>query len=879
MIKAMGADELRQAFLDYFAAREHKLERSAPLVPQGDATLLFVNAGMVPFKEIFTGRQKRPAARATSSQKCVRAGGKHNDLENVGVTARHHTFFEMLGNFSFGDYFKSEACAWAWSFLTTELGLPKDRLWITIHDSDDEAHAIWRDEVGIPEERILRCGDADNFWAMGDTGPCGPCTEIHWDRRPGEAGDPLADDTRLLELWNLVFMQYERSADGTLSELAAKSIDTGMGLERIAAVLVGEESNYHTDLFLPILEGTAAEAGLTYGRGDSETDVALRVVADHARATTFLVADGVLPSNMGRGYVLRRIMRRAIRQGRTLGFDENFFATACERVIARMQAAYPDLADARQLILKVADNEETAFRRTLGRGLGLLQESIAQLEPGGALEGETAFMLYDTYGFPIDLTRLIMSEQGFAVDEEGFEAAMAAQRQRSRGELGVAGTERVYHQLAGEFGATEFTGYPSADSQGLEGSSEVLALVADGVCVGRVTSGSRAVAVLRSTPFYGESGGQIGDAGALAWTGGAADVAHTGKHEGLHTLEVEVKEGALAVGQVVEQRVDGARRRAIRAHHSATHLLHSALQEVLGEHCKQAGSAVHPDRLRFDFTHFSAVTPDELQQVERHVNSWVCENAAVETVLMDLDEAKDAGAMAMFGEKYDERVRTVRIGADSFELCGGTHVERAGDIGFFRIVSEGALAAGVRRIEAVTGLAALATVHDDHERAVRTAALLKTSPAQLGERIQGMQARLKDTEAELSELRSQLAASQSADLLGQVVECEGLQTLSAVVPDAKPSDLKELAEKLRDQLSDGVIVLGSAHGPKAFLQVVVSGEAGAQVHAGQLVKALATHIRGGGGGRPDMAQAGGGHPDGLSAALEALPEALRAQLS
>ena len=878
-MKTMGADELRKAFLDYFATHQHKKQRSAPLVPQGDATLLFVNAGMVPFKEIFTGRQKGPSARATSSQKCVRAGGKHNDLENVGVTARHHTFFEMLGNFSFGDYFKSEACAWAWEFLTQELGLPQDRLWITIHDSDDEAHEIWSKEIGVPESRILRCGDEDNFWAMGDTGPCGPCTEIHWDRRPGEEGDPLADDTRLLELWNLVFMQFERSADGQLAELAAKSIDTGMGLERIAAVLVGEESNYHTDLFLPIIEGTATDAGVTYGRADSPTDIALRVVADHARATTFLVADGVLPSNIGRGYVLRRIMRRAIRQGRTLGFDTNFFAAACQRVIERMVDAYPDLSDAKELILKVADNEETAFRRTLDRGLGLLHESLGALNPGDSLPGDTAFMLYDTFGFPIDLTRLIVSEQGFVVDEPGFESAMAAQRERSRGDLGVAGTDAIYHRLAGEFGTTNFVGYPTAEGPGLEAVSEVIALVVDGADAGRVATGGQAVALLRETAFYGESGGQIGDAGTLSWDGGCATVHHTGKNEGLHTLEIKVIEGALTVGQRVEQRVDGDRRRSIRSHHSATHLLHSALQEVLGEHCKQAGSAVHPDRLRFDFTHFSAVTADEICQIESRVNTWICTNAAVDTVVMDLDEAKEAGATAMFGEKYDEHVRTVRIGPESFELCGGTHVDRAGDIGFFRIVSESALAAGVRRIEAVTGLSALATVHADQERAIQTAALLKTSPAQLAERIQGMQARLKETEAELTELRRQMAASQSTGLLDQIADVEGFKTLSAVVPDAKPSDLKELAENLRDQIGDGVIVLGSAHGPKAFLQVVVSGDAGRHLHAGHLVKKLASHIRGGGGGRPDIAQAGGGHPDGLPAAIDAVADALREQLS
>jgi alanyl-tRNA synthetase len=878
-MKSMGADELRATYLRFFTEREHKQLRSAPLVPQGDATLLFINAGMVPFKEIFTGRQTPPATRVVSSQKCVRAGGKHNDLENVGVTKRHHTFFEMLGNFSFGDYFKAEACAWAWQFLTDELELPKDRLWITIHDSDDEAQIIWEQKIGVPAERILRCGDKDNFWAMGDTGPCGPCTEIHWDRRPGESGDPLADDSRLLELWNLVFMQYERDAKGKLADLAAKSIDTGMGLERIAAVLAGEESNYHTDLFLPIIEGTAAQAGVTYERSDSTLDVALRVVADHARAATFLIADGVLPSNVGRGYVLRRIMRRAVRQGRVLGFESNFFAKACERVIDRMSGAYPDLRDAQGLILKVADNEEGAFRRTLDRGCGLLEESLAGLDTGQSLAGEMAFKLYDTFGFPIDLTRLIAAEHGFGVDEPGFKTSMEAQRERSRGELGLAGTGAVYHELHGQFGSSRFIGYAQPDNPGLEGSGELLALVVDDAQSGRVSAGSQAVAIVDSTPFYGESGGQIGDSGMLTWAAGSAKVLHTGKKEGLHTLEIEVLEGALTVGQRVDQKVDGEKRKTIRAHHSATHLLHSALQEVLGDHCKQAGSAVNADRLRFDFTHFSAVTGDELRGVETLVNGWVCANAEVSTIVMDLDEAKEAGATAMFGEKYAEEVRTVRIGEPSFELCGGIHVDRAGDIGFFRILSESALAAGVRRIEAVCGLAALASFHAESMRAQKTAALLKTTPAQLGERLTSMQQRLKEAEAELGTLRKQVAASQSTDLLAQVVEIAGIQTLAVALEGTKPDDLRELAESLAKQLPDSVIVLGGSAGPKAFLQVAVNGTVQGRVHAGKLVKVLARHIRGGGGGRPDMAQAGGAYPDGLALAIESLPEALSDILS
>jgi alanyl-tRNA synthetase len=875
-MKRLGADELRKAYLDFFAERGHRIMRSSPLVPQGDATLLFVNAGMVPFKEIFTGRQARPEPpRATTSQKCVRAGGKHNDLENVGVTARHHTFFEMLGNFSFGDYFKAEACQYAWSFLTEVLEVPKDRLWITIFETDEEAQEIWQNQIGVAPERILRCGAKDNFWAMGDTGPCGPCTEIHWDRRPDEAGDPLADDTRLLEIWNLVFMQYERASDGTLNDLAAKSIDTGMGLERIAAVLAGEASNYHTDLFLPIIEGTAAQAGTSYGRSDSREDIALRVIADHARATTFLVADGVLPSNLGRGYVLRRIVRRAIRHGRSLGLNANFFADACARVIERMVNAFPELGEARELILKVADNEETAFRRTLERGLALLDECIADLEDSAEVPGETAFKLYDTYGFPIDLTRIIAAEQGHPVDEAGFDAAMTAQRERSRGELGVGGVGAVFHELAGRLGSTKFVGYPTAASEGLTGEGNVMSLLLDGAEVSRLDCGAKGRLIVDSTPFYGESGGQVGDSGRITWDGGSAVVSHTGKQAGLHTLSLEVSEGSLVLGTTVQQHVDGAARRQIRANHSATHLLQAALQEVLGDHVKQAGSNVTVDRLRFDFTHFSALTVDERRAVESLINQWVCENAAAETVVMDLEAARAAGAMAMFGEKYDDDVRTVRLGAQSFELCGGTHVDRVGDIGLFRLLTEGALAAGVRRIEAVTGAAAVQALHLEDQRFADAAALLKTSPAQLGDRISGLQARLKESTDALSQLQGQQAAQQAEGLLAQATEVAGMVTIAAQVEGAKPDVLKALAEELRERMGSGVVLLGSAAGPKAFLQVVVSGDLKNRAHAGKLVGVLARHIGGGGGGRPDIAQAGGGKPAGLSDAIAAFPAALR----
>ncbi|MBM65997.1 MAG: alanine--tRNA ligase [Myxococcales bacterium] len=877
----MSADELRQAFLDYFADREHKILRSSPLVPEGDATLLFTNAGMVQFKEIFTGRQQRPAARATTSQKCVRAGGKHNDLENVGRTARHHTFFEMLGNFSFADYFKSEACAMAWDFLTKTLELPAERLWITIFETDDEAQRIWTQEIGVPAERVLRCGEKDNFWAMGDTGPCGPCTEIHWDRHPEASGDPLADDSRLLELWNVVFMQFERNAEGELTPLVRGSIDTGAGLERLAAVLRGEASNYHTDLFLPIIEGTAKDGGVAYERSDRPEDVALRVIADHARATTFLVADGVLPGNLGRGYVLRRIIRRAIRHGECLDFSGHFFAAACDRVITRMQVAYPELKEARELILKVAENEESAFRRTLDRGLALLEQAFAGLETGDSLPGETAFQLYDTYGFPLDLTRLIAEERGLGLDEDGFEAAMAVQKEQSRGALGVTGTGAVFHELSGRIPATEFIGYPDAigDGLGLSGKGEVVALLQEQMEVDQIRAGAKGIALVDRTPFYGESGGQIGDAGELQWPGGRAEVHHTGKQEGLHTLEITVIEGDLAVGCGVDQQVDGLRRQKIRANHSATHLLQAALQEVLGDHVGQAGSAVGPDRLRFDFTHFAALTPDEKQAVEAHVNHWVVANHGAETVVMDLDEARSAGAVAMFGEKYDEEVRTVRLGPESFELCGGTHVSRTGDIGFFKIVSESAIAAGQRRIEAVTGSDAVGVVHQTERDLAEHAGLLKTSPAQLGDRIRGLQGQLKAALTELEALKSEVRSGQSTELVDQAQELDGIRYIAAHLPDTDGRSLRELADTLRDRLGEGVVMLAGDKGPKAFLQIAVSKELAGRAHAGQMIKALASHIGGGGGGRPDMAQAGGGNPQGIPTALEAFPDALRASLS
>ncbi len=880
-MKQLSADELRQAFLDYFKSKDHNVLRSSPLVPEGDATLLFTNAGMVQFKEVFTGRQQRPSARATTSQKCVRAGGKHNDLENVGRTARHHTFFEMLGNFSFADYFKSEACAMAWEFLTVTLEIPADRLWVTIFETDDEAEKIWTEEVGVPAERVLRCGEKDNFWAMGDTGPCGPCTEIHWDRRPGESGDPLADDDRLLELWNVVFMQFERGGDGELTPLKRGSIDTGAGLERLAAVLQGEPSNYHTDLFLPIIEGTARDGQVTYGRSDTAEDVALRVIADHARATTFLVADGVLPGNLGRGYVLRRIIRRAIRHGESLHFTKHFFAAACDRVISRMHEAYPELAEARELILKVAENEEAAFRRTLDRGLALLEQAFAGLEVGDQLSGKTAFQLYDTYGFPLDLTRLIAEERGFGLDEIGFEAAMAVQKEQSRGTLGVTGTGAVYHELRGRIQATKFLGYPSLEqgTLGLQGTGTVIALLQDHREVSVLSAGAKGTVVLDQTPFYGESGGQIGDSGELRWADGRAEVFHTGKEEGLHTLEVEILEGALGIGDLLDQVVDGDRRQKIRANHSATHLLQSGLREVLGDHVGQAGSAVGPDRLRFDFTHFAALTLAERQAVEEHVNRWVLENHETQTVEMDLDAARAAGATAMFGEKYDERVRTVRLGPDSFELCGGTHVDRTGEIGFFKMMSEGAIAAGQRRIEAVTGADALAAVHRVERDLADHAGMLKTSPAQLGDRIRGLQGQLKAAQQELEALRSERRQGQSSDLVDKAIEIDGVRCIAAHLPGTDGKSLRELAASLRDQLGEGVVFLAGDQGPKAFLQIAVSKALTSQAHAGHLIKALACHIEGGGGGRPDMAQAGGGNPDGIAKALDAFPEALRASLS
>ena len=775
--------EIRAAFLKFFEERGHRVVRSASLVPANDPTLLFTNAGMVPFKDVFTGREKRDYVRATSAQKCVRAGGKHNDLENVGYTARHHTFFEMLGNFSFGDYFKRDAIAFAWELLTDRLRIPKERLAITVFEGegeipgDTEAEELWREIAQIPAERLIRLGAADNFWMMGETGPCGPSSEIHFFQGadiPCEeeaAGRPCkgvaCDCDRWVEIWNLVFMQFERDAAGTLTPLPRPSIDTGAGLERLASVIQGRRSNYDTDLLRAIIDAVGKVAGRGYDLASEAEKTSMRVIADHARATTFLVADGVLPSNEGRGYVLRRIMRRAIRHGKQLGMEKPFLFEICAAVIRQMQEVYPELAESENLVLEVARNEEEGFRRTLSRGLLLIGEEIEKRKSGDRiLPGEVVFKLYDTYGFPMDLTRIIADEHRFLIDEEGFERLLEEQRGRST--FGGSGEESVgtlYLELAALLGASEFVGYDT-----LEAKAHVRAILRGGVRVEQAVAGEEVEVILDSTPFYGESGGQIGDQGSLSGEGSRSElrveIHDTQKPAGeLIVHRGKVVSGVLREGQKVEALVDGERRRAIKANHSATHLLHRVLKEVLGEHVKQAGSVVAPDHLRFDYTHFQAPTLGLLDEVEARVNAMIRDDAAATVQLLSLEEARASGAVALFGEKYGDTVRVMQVHPDSRELCGGTHVDRTGEIGFFKIVSEASIAAGVRRIVAVTGEEAVEWVQA-REREMRTAAQqLRVSPAELNAKVEATVRRVRELEKELEQARQQLAAAKTGDLL------------------------------------------------------------------------------------------------------------------
>ena len=871
----MNSTDIRRKFLDFFAAEGHQEVASSSLVPHGDATLLFTNAGMVQFKDVFLGLDQRPYRRAASAQRCVRAGGKHNDLDNVGYTARHHTFFEMLGNFSFGDYFKRDAIRFAWRFLTEVLQLPSERLWVTVHPEDDEAAEVWLGEIGVPDNRFRRIPGDDNFWSMGDVGPCGPCTEIFYDHGPdvagGPPGSPDADGDRYIEIWNLVFMQYERLADGSLRPLPRPSVDTGMGLERLAAVLQGVHDNYDTDIFRGLIDAAARVIGT-----DDLASRSLRVIADHIRSSAFLIADGVLPSNEGRGYVLRRIIRRAARHGARLGAAGPFFHRLVAPLVAAMGDAYPELAAAQAAVETALRDEEERFAQTLSHGLAILERDMARLG-GQLIPGETIFRLYDTYGFPVDLTADIARERGLALDLDGFEQAMAQQRERARAASQFHADEdlRLGDVLdAATLAAHRFTGYEQEEDR-----ARVVALLRDGEPVERIEAGQPASVVLDHTPFYAESGGQVGDTGALQGPASAFAVADTRKEGAVHVHVGTLERGALSVGDEVTARVDTARRTRIRANHSATHLLHAALREVLGPHVAQKGSLVNAERLRFDFSHGKPVSADELARIETLVNAQIRGNAAAEVREMAIADAQAAGAMALFGEKYGERVRVLRLGDFSIELCGGTHVSRAGDIGLFKIVSESAVAAGVRRIEAVAGEGAIDWLRSADERLRRIAATLQAGEADVLDKLEQLLARQREQDKELERLRGKLASQAGDGLLDQAVDVAGARVLAAQLDITDAKALREQADRLRDKLGSAVLVLAGVAGDKVSLVAAVSADLTDRVKAGDLVGAVAQQVGGKGGGRPDMAMAGGNQPQALPAALAGVADWVRQRLA
>ncbi|HDZ47015.1 hypothetical protein LCGC14_0154960 [marine sediment metagenome] len=869
----MKSAEIRQAFLTFFAEQGHTIVPTSSLVPGNDPTLLFTNAGMVPFKDVFLGRDPRPYVRATSAQRCVRAGGKHNDLDNVGYTARHHTFFEMLGNFSFGDYFKRDAIRFAWVFLTETLGLPKEKLWVTVHISDDEAERIWKDEIGIDPERFSKL-DEDNFWQMGDTGPCGPSSEIFFDHGPevwgGPPGSPEEDGDRYIEIWNLVFMQFDRDAQGTLNPLPKPSIDTGMGLERVAAVMQGVHSNYEIDLFQNLLQAAAKATG----HADTATP-SLRVIADHIRSCAFLIADGVLPSNEGRGYVLRRIIRRAIRHGHKLGAVEPFFHKLVDALDAEMGDAYPELREARDQIARVLLKEEEQFARTLDHGMGLLNAALAELD-GKVLPGETVFKLYDTYGFPFDLTADVCRERGVTLDEAGFQQALEAQRERARAASQFGADYSASIELDGQ---TAFTGYDR-----LEDQAKVMALVdSEGNALSVLEAGQKGTVVLDRTPFYGESGGQVGDTGYLFVEGGRFQVTDTQKQSGHHLHQGIMVEGSLSVGVSVRGEVNASLRTATIRNHSATHLLHKALRMVLGDHVQQKGSLVNAERLRFDFSHFEPMTAEQLAEVERLVNEQVLANAPTKTEQMSLDQAKAKGAAALFEAKYAENVRVLTIGADDFsiELCGGTHVARSGDIGCCHVISEVGIASGVRRIEAITGENALAYFREQEARLERLGERLKTKPEQVEARVESLVERNRSLEKELEQLKAKLASAAGSDMLSQVQEINGVKLLATQLDGVSGKDLRGVLDQLKNKLSSGVIILGVADqaAGKVSLIAGVTQDLTGRVKAGELVNHVASQVGGKGGGRADMAQAGGSQPDALPDALKSVPAWLENALS
>ncbi|EEW2610167.1 alanine--tRNA ligase [Escherichia coli] len=869
--------EIRQAFLDFFHSKGHQVVASSSLVPHNDPTLLFTNAGMNQFKDVFLGLDKRNYSRATTSQRCVRAGGKHNDLENVGYTARHHTFFEMLGNFSFGDYFKHDAIQFAWELLTSEkwFALPKERLWVTVYESDDEAYEIWEKEVGIPRERIIRIGDnkgapyaSDNFWQMGDTGPCGPCTEIFYDHGDhiwgGPPGSPEEDGDRYIEIWNIVFMQFNRQADGTMEPLPKPSVDTGMGLERIAAVLQHVNSNYDIDLFRTLIQAVAKVTGAT-----DLSNKSLRVIADHIRSCAFLIADGVMPSNENRGYVLRRIIRRAVRHGNMLGAKETFFYKLVGPLIDVMGSAGEDLKRQQAQVEQVLKTEEEQFARTLERGLALLDEELAKLS-GDTLDGETAFRLYDTYGFPVDLTADVCRERNIKVDEAGFDAAMEEQRRRAREASGFGAD---YNAMIRVDSASEFKGYDH-----LELNGKVTALFVDGKSVDAINAGQEAVVVLDQTPFYAESGGQVGDKGELKGANFSFAVEDTQKYGQAIGHIGKLAVGSMKVGDAVQADVDEARRARIRLNHSATHLMHAALRQVLGTHVSQKGSLVNDKVLRFDFSHNEAMKPEEIRAVEDLVNAQIRRNLPIETNIMDLEAAKAKGAMALFGEKYDERVRVLSMGDFSTELCGGTHASRTGDIGLFRIISESGTAAGVRRIEAVTGEGAIATVHADSDRLSEVAHLLKGDSNNLADKVRSVLERTRQLEKELQQLKEQAAAQESANLSSKAIDVNGVKLLVSELSGVEPKMLRTMVDDLKNQLGSTIIVLATVAEGKVSLIAGVSKDVTDRVKAGELIGMVAQQVGGKGGGRPDMAQAGGTDAAALPAALASVKGWVSAKL-
>lgn len=874
----MNHNEIRQKYLDFFRDKGHEVVSSSSLIPRDDPTLLFTNAGMVQFKGLFLGEEKRSYTRAVTSQKCVRAGGKHNDLENVGYTSRHHTFFEMLGNFSFGDYFKEETIAWAWELLLDGYGLDKDKLYITIYKDDDEAHEIWEKRIGVPASRITRLGEKDNFWAMGDIGPCGPCSEIHFDQ--GESTGcgkpdcaPGCDCGRYLEIWNLVFTQYDRDAQGNLTRLPAPNIDTGMGLERITAVIQGVKNNYDTDIFSAPISRLEELSSLKYGENDKHS-LSFRVISDHARSAAFLIGDGVMPSNEGRGYVLRRIIRRAIRYGQVLGLKDAFFHSVADSVIDAMGDHYNELADSRSYIKGVLVNEEKRFSDTLFYSMKILNDEIEKIKSdrGNIIPGELAFKLYDTYGLAVDIVEDVARDEGLKVDMDAYEKSMSTQRNQSRESWKGSGEEKIpeiYKTLESRGVTSEFIRHKTSVLK-----STVTAIIKDGLETGQAEEKDEPEVILNSTPFYGESGGQVGDEGILLNDNVKIRVTNTRKiGENLIIHKCKVENGSLKVGDNVEARVDYERRKAIQANHTATHLLHSALREILGDHVKQAGSLVSHDRLRFDFSHFTQVERDKLMAVESLVNMNIMENHPVSTEEMTKEEAAKTGAMAIFEERYGTKVRVVSVGDGvSMELCGGTHTERTGDVGLFKIISESAVAANVRRIEAVTGNTAVEYCQAIDNEIKKAASLLKTLPDHVNEKINQVLREIKQKDTEIEVLKSKLLSKESGDLLAGINEIRGIQVLTRELEAASPKELRDYVDKIKEKLPSGIIVLGSRNAEKVMLICAVTEDLTKQYNAGKIIKGLSEIVGGKGGGRPDMAQGGGNNPQKLTQALESVKD-------